>query len=421
MVSGIHWVGRVFERGAWGDVTRNHIVGLTQIGFPIRVSPVGSIDLDVRREVWHYIKPLLTTDLGPDPVVVIDTRLDFIHHVKVANMRTIGRTLFETDRIPASMVRDSDLYDEVWVPSKFNRETFSRSGVPEMKLRVIPYGVDTEVYKPCPGQYPIPDRRKYMFLAIFGFSWKKGFDLLLEAYLKEFTAKDDVTLVMKVLTVSHRTAAGQKPKDLILRSVADRVDLTEKERPHFVIMDDTLERERLLDLYASCDLYISTDRANGWGMSFMEAMAMGKPAATVNYSGSTEFMNRENSLLIETTGRLVPVDPRFVAEAPAFSGHQWAEVRVEEVQRVMRYAYEHPVELRRIADRGMKDMREHYSLQAVARRVVSALSEISPSHRRRSGKARMTFKKGYRINYRLRLAFRRVKEWWRTVRVRYGY
>ena len=421
MVSGIYWVGRLFERGAWGDVTRNHILGLTQIGFPVRVCPVGSIDIEVRKQVWHYIKPLLTRDVGPNPVVIIDKGLDFIHRVRVANMVKIGRALFETDRIPPSMVTDSYLYDEVWVPSKFNLETFSRSGVPRAKLRVIPYGVDTEVYKPRHGQYAIPDRRKCLFLAIFGFSWKKGFDLLLEAYLKEFTAKDDVTLVMKVLTGSHRTAAGQKAKDLILGSVADRFDLTQKDRPHFVIIDEMLERERLIDLYASCDLYISTDRANGWGMSFMEAMAMGKPAATINYSGSTEFMNRENSLLIETTGRLVPVDPRFLAEAPLFAGHQWGEVRVEEVQRVMRYAYDHPMELKRIAERGMKDIREYYSLEAVARKVVIALAEIVPSQNHRLRRPRITFKRGYKINYSLRLAFLRFKYWWRTLKVRHGY
>jgi glycosyltransferase involved in cell wall biosynthesis len=217
---------------------------------------------------------------------------------------------------------------------------------------------------------------------------------------------------MKILTSGHKTDNHHEVREFILNSVVDRIDLKKKDLPHFVVIDAILPRDRMLDLYATCDLYISTDRANGWGMSFMEVMAMGKPAATINYSGSTEFMKRENSLLIETTGRLVPVDPRFVEQAPLFAGHQWGEVHVEEVQRVMRYAYEHPNELKQIAERGMKDIRENYSLEAVAKKVVAALSEIPPISKQHIGRSKFRFKKAYGLKFRLRLLYHRLKYWY---------
>ncbi|HIL68519.1 MAG TPA: hypothetical protein EYG38_01525, partial [Verrucomicrobia bacterium] len=36
----------------------------------------------------------------------------------------IGRTMFETDRIPKNWVKVCNKMDEIWVPSQFNRDTF---------------------------------------------------------------------------------------------------------------------------------------------------------------------------------------------------------------------------------------------------------------------------------------------------------
>ena len=78
-ISGLIWIGRVYERGAWGDVSRNHILGLKKIGFPVRICPVGSIQYDVKKEVDHFIEPLLRTDVGFYPAVIIDNGLSLIH------------------------------------------------------------------------------------------------------------------------------------------------------------------------------------------------------------------------------------------------------------------------------------------------------------------------------------------------------
>ena len=57
------------------------------------------------------------------------------------------RTMFETDRIAPFWVEIIKSVDEVWVPSKFNVETFHRSGVPLEKL-VVPGAVDPVMFDP---------------------------------------------------------------------------------------------------------------------------------------------------------------------------------------------------------------------------------------------------------------------------------
>ena len=69
--------------------------------------------------------------------------------------------------------------------------------------------------------------------------------------------------------------------------------------PQVHLIDSPSSIDELASLYKAIDCYISVDRANGWGMPCMEAMAVGKPAATVNWSGSTEFMKKNNSVFDE--------------------------------------------------------------------------------------------------------------------------
>jgi len=373
--SGIIWVGPIFDRGGYGNMSRNHLVGLKRIGFPVRAVNYGLEHKDdIHPDIYNEISSLLQKDVGRYPVGVVHHTPDFFPSVKLTGvLKKIGYTIFETDRIPRHWVKHCNRMDELWVPSHFNLETFTRSGVEPEKIRLVHMGVDTSFFKPQQEKLPIEGKRRFTFLYTFAFNWRKGFDLLLEAYFKEFSVKDDVTLILKVY--EDQGVKRHEIEDIIMRSVADKVDLTRKDVPHLIVIDRPLDQEELRRLYNSCDLYISTDRANGWGMPCMEVMAMGKPAATINWSGSTEFMNECNSLLIEPTGKLIPVDRRLSKVQPLlYSGHRWADVSLGEVRRVMRLAYENPEALKTVAERGEKDMRENFSIEKVAKRLVETVT-----------------------------------------------
>jgi hypothetical protein len=64
-------------------------------------------------------------------------------------MYIIGRSMYETDKIPSTWVEKcNELVDKIWVPSQFNVETFSKSGVELSQLEVVPEPVDTFTYDP---------------------------------------------------------------------------------------------------------------------------------------------------------------------------------------------------------------------------------------------------------------------------------
>lgn len=74
----------------------------------------------------------------------------------------IGRTMFETDSVTPHHVERCNKMDEVWVPSEFHVETFTRAGVVPEKLRKVVQPVDTVFFDPAttePMQLPSANSR----------------------------------------------------------------------------------------------------------------------------------------------------------------------------------------------------------------------------------------------------------------------
>jgi glycosyltransferase involved in cell wall biosynthesis len=121
------------------------------------------------------------------------------YHDSDAPMYRIGRTMFETDRIPHGWSDRLNFMDEVWVPTEFAREIFAAAGVATSKLHVIPEPVDTEFFRPDGKE----TSSKTSFLFVGKWEERKGLKILLRAFLTEFQAHEDVELV--ILTSAYHS------------------------------------------------------------------------------------------------------------------------------------------------------------------------------------------------------------------------
>src|ERR1700730_9515147 len=99
---------------------------------------------------------------------------------------------------PAKWVAACNRMDEVWVPSAFNLESFSRAGVARHKLHRVPEGIDVERFSGSISPLPNPGRRRFNFLSVFDWHLRKGWDVLLRSFIEEFTPSEDVALIIKV-------------------------------------------------------------------------------------------------------------------------------------------------------------------------------------------------------------------------------
>jgi len=213
------------------------------------------------------------------------------------------------------------------VPSQFNKETFHKSGVHLEKIRVIPEAIDTEYWQ-MSDSIPIFKVNSsfvkddaIVFLSVFKWESRKGPEILLSSFMNEFSNSDNVCLLLKLdfslsdsssikivdgVPISHESNA--QFLQFIFKSIALEKKRTKNPKlvlerhqylPCIIPFSSYMEYEDMRSLFARADIYISTSKGEGWGLPTIQAMSMGKLVIAPKFGGSTEYMNAQNSLLID--------------------------------------------------------------------------------------------------------------------------
>lgn len=249
--------------------------------------------------------------------------------------------------------------DTVLVPSCHVERVLRKSGV-TIPLSLLPAGVEEEHFLPSTGEHGGPSGKKFAFLHISSGFPRKGIDVLLEAFFTEFTASDNVVLVLKTFPNIHNDVAEQ-----LARWRARMPD-----GPECVHIDRDLDAPALAKLYhcANCAVYPS--RGEGFGLPMAEAMARRIPVITTAYGGQTDFCNAQNSFFLDFS--LQPSGSHL--KVP---GAQWAEPDCGQLRAHMRFVFlnrRSPEVTRRVeaAFRTISDFR----WPAAARKVAALWSGV---------------------------------------------
>ncbi|GMA56833.1 hypothetical protein GCM10025858_13360 [Alicyclobacillus sacchari] len=169
----------------------------------------------------------------------------------------IARTTFETDRLPKEWVTRLNAFDEIWVPSSFNADVFSSAGVVS-PIYVIPETIDFQIFDPKGDAWPLPTHNQFVFLSIFDWQARKGFRELLQAYMEEFTVKDNVVLVVKTYDLTgNRDPVGELAKCMELFSKHDS--------PPVYVLSRHLPIHEVAALYRAADAFVLPTHGEGWG------------------------------------------------------------------------------------------------------------------------------------------------------------
>lgn len=215
------------------------------------------------------------------------------------------------------------LVDFYFPSSNFSAEVFVINGVPAEKTFVIPHGVDTEVFNPNIPKVKLNTQKKFKFVSVVAPHYRKNIDLLLHAYCQAFTNEDDVCLVLKTKVYKHgdglynpqTNPKGRKAFEIVLGDVFKELQKKYGNRmPEIELLGGHVEN--VASIYNACDCHVTTTGSEGFGMPMLESMACGLLNIAPNYSGQLDFMNDENSLLIDTKLRLAKPVEQYWAYNP---------------------------------------------------------------------------------------------------------
>ncbi len=208
---------------------------------------------------------------------------------------SIAYNVWETTLQPEGFFQKLKNFDQVWVPSEWQKECTIKQGISEKKVRVVPEGVDGSMYFPISREVSLPTDRPFRFLVVGRWEYRKSTREIISAFINTFFEDENVELI---LNVSNPFAT-------------DGLTTTEQRLEKFGLIHSKikvvnhLSKEDYVDLIRTCDVFVSCARSEGWNLPLIEAMASGIPSIYSNWGAQLQF----------AAGKGIPVE--IIGEVPA--------------------------------------------------------------------------------------------------------
>lgn len=188
--------------------------------------------------------------------------------------------------------------DLIFPSSNYCKNIFLNNGWPEHKIKVLPLGFNQENFKTK--DIFIERNERYRFLCIAINHYRKNIDLLLKSYFNCFSDDDPVELIIKTIT--------DAPKIKFEYSVPKMIEKVKssfnKKLPKLTVIGNRIDN--IATLYNSCDAFVSATSSEGFGLPFLEAMAAKKIVIAPRATGQLDFLNDNNSFLIDGKEVIAP-------------------------------------------------------------------------------------------------------------------
>lgn len=209
-------------------------------------------------------------------IVVRDSaHIEFQVETLQAEYRKMGHHFPDHSEVIRRERKEYELADFILVPSRFAKDTFVSRGVSEKKIKVIPLGVDTSLFKFTHSRtFQLPLR-----VINFGsLSPQKGIQHLLAA-LDSFSAEE-----LKLTLVGH---------------LSPEIESLLKKYPQ-VIHQGAVPQAELPEILKEQDVFVLPSLQDGFGMVVPQAMACGLIPIVSSAAGASELIqNQVNGFVIE--------------------------------------------------------------------------------------------------------------------------
>lgn len=353
---GVNLVGYARGELGIGEDVRMAALAMEAAGIPFsiyNIEPGNQVDQN-DHTMAHHISDRLPYDTSIFCMTGFETaRLAAIQGSKLfQGRRNIGHWPWELADWPAEWCHAYKVVDEVWASSQFTYSAYAKNS--PVPVRHVPMAVSVDVSEQLRrADFGLPQDA---FLFVFSFDVLSSYErknpkACVDAFLNAFPGGDEpVGLVVKVMRADQNDPEWQ--------SLKQRMETD----PRIVIVNETLSRGAVLDLYRACDCFLSLHRSEGFGRGIAEAMMLGKPVIITGYSGNMDYTSPDSAAI-------VPFQPVIVGEdAYEFAGGQiWADPDIKIAAAHMRRLFEDLEWRNSLAENGRNEVISRYGHKSVAK------------------------------------------------------
>jgi glycosyltransferase involved in cell wall biosynthesis len=357
----VNVIGYLRAQSGLGEAARATVRALQHLDNPVSV-------VDVSHRVYSRHQPLdVVPETGtPYDITVVhlnpEELLGYAHddlRYRFGADRVIGAWFWETDEIPASWLPAFDVVDELWVASEFLATTFGKHTDKDIVRVGLPVDLPVGV---------APDRERFgiptdAFVVIYVTDAYSGWDrknpiAAVEAFRGAFADDPDAHLVLKISNLEKFPSHAQE-----LSAALKGVNAT--------VIGEYLDRDALWQLLACSDVYLSLHASEGFGLTVIEAMALGVPVVATAYGGTMDFTTPETALLVDY--ELVPARG---GPGGAYTGNgQWARPDLAQAGAHLRTLRSDPALARQLGEAGRRTAATA-TAEAQARRIAARLKDL---------------------------------------------
>jgi glycosyltransferase involved in cell wall biosynthesis len=216
--------------------------------------------------------------------------------------------------------------------SQWSKEMLVASGVENEKIKILPYPIDCDFFKLNVSKKPT-NLKTLLWLGRI--DPRKRLDLLLEAYSAILRERQDIKL--KIFGSVNYAKGYQKLIDNF-------------EFPNFIEYQPLLERSKIPELMAQCDLLIQPSEGENFGSAVAEAMCCGLPVVVGSTNGTKDYISSSSFVFEEYNAESL--------KAKILEAIQAIEQDREKLVLDARQAAEKNFEMSRIVDRLEKIFQE---------------------------------------------------------------
>jgi glycosyltransferase involved in cell wall biosynthesis len=355
-----------------GEAGRLSLRTLCQAGLRARGvdTSLNSKSKSIDRSCDHLLGPeangrfqLFNVNLDQLPQV-----MDELQSILRPDAYRIAIPFWELAHLPDEWLAASAHVDEIWAPSRF---------IQMMLVKKINKPV---IYMPLALDFERPegrDRRHFRlpegcFLFFFAFDYlsfleRKNPMAVIRAFKRAFRNMDRhrrVKLVLKTMNSDEVHDEGKSMRDMI------------QEDTDIILIDDVLSRQDTLSLIMACDAVVTLHRSEGFGLLVAEAMVLGKPVISTDYSATTELVTPDTGWPVDY--QLIAVKP---GEYPFHEGQVWADVDLDHAAWQMNQVVANPDAVRRKTAAAHAFIAKEHAMNIVGQQQVARLKKIEGNFR----------------------------------------
>src|SRR6185369_3052991 len=172
---------------------------------------------------------------------------------------------------------------------------------------------------------------------------RKGWDVLIASYLREFSVDDDVCLYLRTSLSQKSEAEARAAIEQQIREFTTALNFGDKKLPRVEILTAEIPMADMPKLYRAADCVVAPSRGEAWGRVAHEAMMMALPVIATNWGGHTHFMNAETAYPLDY--ELVPAT-NLELDQWQYHGQRWANPSETHLRELLRHVQRSPDEAR---------------------------------------------------------------------------